>query len=76
LGARIYFAQLALILNVIGTKVVSRNQHGYVSGRGTVTASKEVVKALNKGLGSNLNIYEYDLKGFFDNISHDVIERM
>jgi hypothetical protein len=38
-------------------------QHGYFPGRGVHTAWKEVLENVNKS-----NVYEFDLKGFFDNV--------
>jgi hypothetical protein len=40
-------------------------QHAYIPGRGTITAWRDIVKNVIK----SENIYETDLKGFFDNIS-------
>jgi hypothetical protein len=45
------------------------NQHAYSFGKGTYTAWKSLVSKINK----YKYIYEYDLKGCFDNISVDHI---
>lgn len=41
------------------------SQHAYLPGRGTITAWRQVITEVIKAK----NIYETDLKGFFDNIS-------
>jgi len=42
-----------------------KTQHAYLPGRGTKTAWQEIIAKVIKAK----NIYETDLKGFFDNIS-------
>lgn len=44
-------------------------QHGGRSGRGLMTAWEQLIPRLKAE-----NIYEFDLKGFFDNITHESIE--
>jgi len=43
-------------------------QHGYLPGKGVMTAWFELSKKLNQP-----NIYEADFKGFFDNVKHNAI---
>jgi len=45
-------------------------QHGGMSGRGVVTAWKDLIPKLDEE-----NILEFDIKGFFNNISHSAIEK-
>jgi len=45
-------------------------QHGYIPGRGVVTAWEILVKNLNSP-----NIFEADFKGFFDNVTHKGISK-
>lgn len=50
--------------------VSERNiQHGYLPGRGVITAWEELSKLLHLP-----NIYEADFKGFFNNVSHSGIK--
>lgn len=44
-------------------------QHGGRSSKGLVTAWSSLITKLGKR-----NIYEFDLKGFFDNLNHEAIE--
>jgi hypothetical protein len=46
-------------------------QHGGRSGKGLLTAWQSIIPKLSKFK----YIYEFDLKGFFDNISHDAIRK-
>jgi hypothetical protein len=46
-------------------------QHGYRTSRGTQTASWRVIEELRKGKF----VYEFDLKGFFNNLNAEVICR-
>lgn len=52
------------IITHIRTKSEKDIQHAYIPGRGVITAWQELVKALEVP-----NIYEYDLKSFFDEVS-------
>jgi hypothetical protein len=45
------------------------NQHAYQQGKSTTTAWAQILREMDKS-----NIYEFDLKGFFDNVTHDGIE--
>jgi len=68
---RIY---LHMINNLI---VLSRrnnqgSQHGYFPGRGCHTAWEEIIKNLSK----YKYVYEFDLKGFFDNVDLNVIQKV
>jgi retron-type reverse transcriptase len=60
--------------NVITQKCLpelSMNQHGFLPGRGVITAWRDIfTNVVDKD-----NIYEYDLKGFFDNVSLKAIEQ-
>jgi len=47
------------------------SQHAYFPGRGVATAWEEVLSNLDK----YENIYEFDLKGFFDKVNLDEIYR-
>jgi len=48
---------------------MSANQHGFLPGRGCLTAWR----ALLKNLENSPNIYEFDLEGFFPNLSKQYI---
>jgi len=48
----------------------SNKQHGYLPGKGVITAWFAIVKRLNQP-----NIYEADYKGFFNNVTHIGIYR-
>jgi len=60
--------------NVITQRVkpeLSMNQHGFLPGRGVITAWKDIFEnVINRD-----NIFEYDLKGFFDNVKLKSIEQ-
>jgi hypothetical protein len=46
-------------------------QHGYLPGRGLITAWHEITKRLNSP-----NIYEADFKGFFNNVTHKGLHKV
>lgn len=72
LWERIHFHILNKLLMMILNDHLDNTQHGY-TGKGTLTAWREV---LSKAIKWD-NIYEYDLKGFFDNVlSLQVIVRV
>lgn len=48
------------------------SQHGFIPGRGTLTAWKEI---LREGILAKRNIYECDLTNFFNEVSLDAIDR-
>jgi retron-type reverse transcriptase len=47
------------------------HQHGFLPGRGVITAWRDIFE----NVVDKDNIYEYDLKGFFDNVSLKAIEQ-
>ena len=56
---------------ILTEKHIGAHQHGFVPGRGTMTAWMDILKNV---LNSKF-IYETDLKGFFDNISTATINK-
>jgi hypothetical protein len=50
---------------------VNINQHGFISGRGTLTAWKEILK----NVVNSPDIYEIDLKGAFEAITNKHIAK-
>jgi hypothetical protein len=64
---RIYLGMITNIAEIyaLGNKLYSDCQHGGRPERGVMTCLKAVAEQLN----SKENIYEFDLKGFFDHIS-------
>lgn len=40
-------------------------QHGFVKGRGTQTASRELIKKIREGY----EVFEFDLRSFFNNVN-------
>jgi retron-type reverse transcriptase len=56
---------------ILTEKHIGEHQHGFVPGRGTMTAWMDILKNV---LNSKF-IYETDLKGFFDNISTATINK-
>lgn len=46
-------------------------QHGYLPGRGLITAWQEISRRLNSP-----NIFEADFKGFFNNVTHEGLHKV
>jgi len=68
---RIYLHQWQCIASWNLRKVFSKHQHGFLPQRGVLTAWKDVFeKVIPKDY-----IYEYDLKGFFDNVDWILINQ-
>lgn len=65
---RLYLHQYANLLWFRYGHKIHPNQHGFIPGKGTLTAWRSVLSIVN-----NPDIYEYDLKGFFDNVRTDKI---
>lgn len=61
---RMYLHNLSNILTIYLQPEMGPNQHGFLPGRGTLTAWKHLLSLIP---GSR-DIYEFDLKGFFDNV--------
>lgn len=60
-----------LILQILINRTIRPNQHAYVPSRGVLTAWIQIVSRLSQ----DEDIYEFDLKGFFDNVdASSVIE--
>jgi len=62
---RIFLHMYTLILQLAINPWIDSNQHAYVPGRGVLTAWQQIVTLLTKGR----DIYEFDLKGFFDKVN-------
>lgn len=56
---------------ILTEKHIGEHQHGFVPGRGTMTAWMDILK----NVINSKYIYETDLKGFFDNISTATINK-
>jgi hypothetical protein len=63
---RFYTGGLAAFLETFLANGTPKHQHGYTSGRGVHTAWKFILKFVIKAKF----IYEFDLVGYFNNISH------
>lgn len=68
---RIYGHMMTRIMEsyLCGTDQYTNNQHGGRPGRGTMTYIRELAKKFLK----HKRIYEFDLKGYFDHLSHKSI---
>lgn len=68
---RVYLHMVAQIFTYyLETRnLAHKDQHGFRPGRGTGTAWKEVLTKVVKAR----DIFEFDLKGFFDNICLDYV---
>lgn len=66
---RIYLHQWAQLLSIYLYPHQPASQHGYIPGRGTLTAWKEIFLKVLDAAG----IYEFDLKGFFDSVNTDSV---
>lgn len=68
---RIYGHMMTRIMEayLCGTDQYTNNQHGGTPGRGTMTYIRELAKKFLK----HKRIYEFDLKGYFDHLSHKSI---
>jgi hypothetical protein len=68
---RIYLHMMNVILTFYyeATGKFRESQHGFRPGRGTLTAWKHILKNVIQAK----DIYEFDLKGFFDSINLDYI---
>jgi DNA-binding transcriptional ArsR family regulator len=66
---RVYGHMLTKILEVFleGKGLLTHNQHGGKSGYGVMTFLKELAKRLH----DNKYLIEFDIKGFFDHVSHE-----
>lgn len=66
---RIYGHMMTRIMECYlhGTNQIPSNQHGGISRRGTLTFLRELVKKFNL----SERIFEFDIKGYFDHISHE-----
>lgn len=71
---RIYGHMMTRIMEayLFGTGQYSKNQHGGTPGRGVLT----FLKKLAQKFGKHSAIYEFDIKGYFDHISHKSIMEM
>lgn len=66
---RLYLHQMNNLLYFWMSDVFPENQHGFLPNRGTLTAWKSILsKAISKP-----DIYEFDYKGFFDNVRTDKV---
>lgn len=65
---RIYLHMLnqLLVLYAYQRKIISTCQHGFLPRRGTLTAWRDILSRVIK----SPDIYEIDIKGFFDNVDH------
>jgi hypothetical protein len=71
---RIYGHMFTRIIEayLCGTDQYTSNQHGGTPRRGTMTYIRELAKRFTK----HKRIYEFDLKGYFDHLSHKSITEM
>lgn len=71
---RIYGHMMTRIIEayLCGTDQYSKNQHGGISGKGVMTFLKE----LTERFAESRSIFEFDIRGFFDHISHEAILEM
>lgn len=69
---RIYLHMQAQFISFLVDPELNDNQHGFRPGRGTMSAWKKI---LSEVIGEK-DIYEFDLKGFFDNIKQDFVWNM
>ena len=69
---RVYQTGLNMILLVYTSIYQHPNQHGFIPGRGTDTAWKDIHSEVLK----SKYIYEYDLKKFFDRINLDYLNNI
>jgi hypothetical protein len=68
---RIYTKGLAAFLSVFLANSWPKNQHGYTKGRGVQTAWVTILTDVLK----SRNIFEFDLVGYFNNITHSCVVR-
>lgn len=66
---RLYLAGLNQILLVWLSSFQHKNQHGFIPKRGTDSAWKHIYEKVL----SSRNIYEFDLKEFFDRVNLDYL---
>lgn len=67
-----YLSMYAQLLRFFLLEYIPQSQHAYMAGRGVITAWKEVIeKVIN-----SRDIYEFDLKGFFDSVNPMYITEM
>jgi hypothetical protein len=66
---RVYGHMLTKIMEVYlsGRGYLTRNQHGGKAGYGVMTFLKELARKLRK----HENLIEFDIKGFFNNVTHE-----
>lgn len=71
---RIYGHMMTRIIEayLCGTDQYSDNQHGGIPGRGVMTYLSKLAEEFPK----NRRIFEFDIRGFFDHISHKAILEM
>jgi len=71
---RIYGHMMTRIIEayLCGTDQYSENQHGGIPGRGVMTYLSKLAEEFPK----NRRIFEFDIRGFFDHISHKAILEM
>jgi len=71
---RIYGHMMTRIIEayLCGTNQYSENQHGGVPGRGVLTYLRELAHQFPQ----SRHIFEFDIRGFFDHISHKAILEM
>jgi len=71
---RIYLLMVTLIGECFayGKGYYSKNQHGGRAGYGVMTCLKDLAQRLP----TTKYLYEFDLKGFFDHVSHDYIRKL
>lgn len=70
---RLYLHMLSNMLYIFVEDHILPSQHGYVPGKGTLTAWKDIFE---RKLVDKPYIYEFDLKGFFDNIHVNKISKV
>lgn len=69
---RIYSHMWQNIITMFFLPVMSPSQHGFLPGRGLMTAWAEVLKVVEK----SRYVYEYDLKKFFDSVTIDYVHKV
>jgi len=72
-ATRVYLNMITRIteIYIYAKELNNPAQHGGVSGKGVMTCLQELVKELKRP--EIKYVYEFDIKGFFDHVSHDSI---
>lgn len=68
-STKMLYNSILIFLEKIIIMDLGKYQHGFVPGRGAVTAGTKVIEYLNKGY----HPYEFDLKGFFNNVNPEIV---